>query len=296
MVASATSIGSGYAPQAIFPGPASGALLRVSNLSVRYLTGSSAAVVALDGVTLEIAAGETVGLLGKSGCGKTTFCRAILALLPVQARVTSGSVFWDGSDLLQLGEQKLQKIRGARISMIFQEPALSLHPVMRVGDQIAAVVRAHSSLRRVAATERVEQLLRDVQLEPAERIARAYPHQLSGGQQQRIAIAQALACRPELVIADEPTASLDLTTQAEIIELLRNLRKRTNTSFLIVSHSPNVLAALADRAIVLEEGRIIEEGTMAAILRSPRHAYTQEMVCPFQRLAKRSAAEHGGAR
>jgi ABC-type glutathione transport system ATPase component len=139
----------------------------------------------------------------------------------------------------------------------------------------------------------VEQLLRDVQLEPAERISRAYPHQLSGGQQQRIAIAQALACSPELLIADEPTVSLDLTTQAEIIELLRTLRRRTNTSFLVVSHNPNVLAALADRAIVLDEGRIIEEGTMAGILRSPHHAYTQELVRPFQHLARRSAASRG---
>ena len=296
MVAYATRIASGYAPQAISPGPASAALLRVSNLSVRYLTGSSAAVVALDGVTFEIAGGETVGLLGKSGCGKTTLCRAILALLPVRARWTSGSVFWHGSDLLRLGEQELQKIRGARISMIFQEPALSLHPVIRVGDQIAAVVRAHSALRRAAVTEKVEQLLRDVQLEPAERIARAYPHQLSGGQQQRIAIAQALACSPELVIADEPTASLDLTTQAEIIELLRTLRKRTNTSFLVVSHNPNVLAALADRAVVLDEGRIVEEGTMAGILAAPHHPYTQEMVGAFQRPVGRSAIAQGEAR
>jgi ABC-type glutathione transport system ATPase component len=250
-------------------------------------------MVALDGVTFEMAGGEAVGLLGKSGCGKTTLCRAVLALLPVQARLISGSVFWHGSDLLQLGEQELQKIRGARISMIFQEPALSLHPVMRVGDQIAAVVRAHSSLCRDAVTEKVQQLLRDVQLEPAQRIARAYPHQLSGGQQQRIAIAQALACSPELVIADEPTASLDLTTQAEIIELLRTLRQRTNTSFLVVSHNPSVLAALVDRAIVLDEGRIIEDGTMTDILRSPHHAYTQELVRPFQHLTKWSAASQG---
>lgn len=256
-------------------------MLQVSELSVHYRSAGTAGYPALDHLSLKIGPGESVGILGESGCGKTTLCLGILGLLPVTAHVAGGSIQWDGRDLLRLTEEEMRQVRGEKISIVFQEPSLSLHPVMRVGDQVAAVFRAHLPIGRREARQRAEELLREIRLAPADQIYRAYPHELSGGQQQRIAIAQALACRPGLVIADEPTASLDLTTQAEVIELLRGLRARYNTSFLIVSHSPGVLAALADRVVVLSGGRVVEEGKCSDVFRTPQNEYTARLLRPF---------------
>lgn len=248
---------------------------------MRYSPADSSVQTALDRVSLKVAPGESVGILGESGSGKTTLCRSILGLLPATANISGGSVEWKGRDLLRLPEKGKQRVRGAEISMVFQEPALSLNPVMRVGDQIAAVLRAHFAIAGREVRDRVLSLLEQVQLAPAKRIYRAYPHELSGGQQQRIAIAQALVCRPDLVIADEPTASLDLTTQAELIGLLRKLRAQYATAFVIVSHSPGVLAALAERAVVLAAGRVVEQGACADLFRAPQTEYTAGLLRPF---------------
>lgn len=256
-------------------------MLEISNLSVSYRSARGEEHPALDKVSLRVGKGETVGLLGESGCGKTTLGLAVLRLLPPAARLLGGSISWLGRNLLALPEKEMRTVRGAGISIIFQEPALALNPVLRAGDQIAAVLGAHLSLGAWELRQRVRELLAEVQLEPVERIGRAYPHELSGGQQQRVAIAQALACRPGLVIADEPTASLDLTTQAGILDLVRGLQARHETSFLLISHSPAVLAALADRVVVFAGGRVVEEGPRAELFRAPRNESTARLLRPF---------------
>ena len=218
------------------------------------------------------------GILGESGCGKSTTALALLRLLPPGGRLVSGSVELAGRDLVTLRERELEKIRGAEIALIFQEPGISLHPTLRVGDQVADVFRAHKPwgwkrCQQEAATALAEVFPRDT-----EHIVRAYPHELSGGQRQRVLIAQALACKPSLVIADEPTASLDATTQAETLDLLKVLQLRHNMAFLFISHNPAVLARLVDRILVMYAGRIIEEGKTSDVLRRPLHPYTQGLL------------------
>jgi peptide/nickel transport system ATP-binding protein len=249
--------------------------LSVAQLSVTYVFAGEQ-VKAVDRVAFEVGAGESLGVLGESGCGKTSLALAILRLLPRSASV-SGSIAFDGRDLLQASERELQQVRGAGISLIFQDPGLALNPVLRVGAQIVEVVRAHrrgtSREHRVAA----EQALAEVALDPA-RFYDAYPHQLSGGQQQRVAIAQALVCRPNLVIADEPTASLDATVQLEILELVRDLKTRTGIAFLLISHNPAILAFLCDRVMAMHAGRAVESGPVGQVLGKPHNPYTRELL------------------
>lgn len=224
----------------------------------------------VDGVSFSIHPGQVVGLLGESGSGKTTLA---LALLGMHAGRASGSVLWQGREILTLPERELRAIRGARISMVWQEPALALNPVLRAGTQVAEVLRAHGSRRDAS------HLLAEVFPEDeAARIARAFPHQLSGGQQQRVAIAQALACRPALLVADEPTSALDTVTQSEILALLARLRERRHLAILLITHNPAVLAGLADRVLVMYAGRIVEQGEYEAVMRAPRHPYTRALL------------------
>jgi len=202
--------------------------------------------MALRQLDLAIAAGEVLGVLGESGCGKSTLALSILGLLPADARI-EGSILFRNEELLGLPERQLRRIRGAKISLIHQEPGFALSPVMRVGDQIAEVIIAHRSLTRKARKQEVESMLREVQLADTGRIYAAYPHQLSGGELHRVAIAQALACRPDLIIADEPTRSLDVTVQAEILGVLRNLNQTVGTTLIFITHNPALLAGFADR-------------------------------------------------
>ena len=234
-------------------------LLQVDDLTVVYRARDGAHTTALDGSTFEVAAGEAVGLLGESGCGKTTLGLALLGLLPAAAVVVRGSAFFCGQNLIGLGEHELQEVRGAGISMVHQEPGAALNPVLRIGDQITEVIRAHWRFSRERAREEAGLLLAQVGFPRETFIAAAYPHQLSGGQQQRVAIAQAIACRPALLIADEPTTALDRKTQLEILDLLANLRKTNRLALLFISHDFSVLAHAVDRILVVRDGHIVQD-------------------------------------
>lgn len=253
-------------------------LARVDSLSVTYLPDSDQPVRALDHASLEIRPGELVGILGESGSGKSTLAAALLRLLPTDARYDSGTIRFRDRDLLSLSESALRRIRGAEIALIPQDPALALNPVIRVGDQIAEVLRAHVRTTRRDRRTRVEELLAEVGFDQPRQIYTAYPHQLSGGQRQRVVIAQAVACRPQLVIADEATSKLDASLQAEIIALMREISQRHRMAFIVISHDPTVLAGFVDRIAVMYAGRIVEEGRTEDIFRRPLHPYTQALV------------------
>jgi len=253
-------------------------LLQVRDLSVVYRPGRGSALAAVRGASFELRAGEVAGLLGESGSGKTTLALTLLQLLPRSAQVVAGSVRFRGRELLTLPEDGWQSVRGAEIGMIFQEPALALNPVLRVGEQVADVLAAHRSWPRRGCRQEAEAMLREVGFEEPQRIYGAYPHQLSGGERQRIVIAQALACRPALVVADEPTSSLDTTTQAEILALLRRLVRDFGTALLLISHDPAILGEMAQRILVMYGGRVVEDGGADEVYRSPLHPYTQGLL------------------
>ena len=253
-------------------------LLQIGEFEAVYSAAGGARVTAVDGVRLDIHSGEVVGVLGESGCGKSTLANAILRLLPPYARQERGSIFLRGRDLLRASEPELRALRGRDVSLIPQDPALSLNPLMNVGLQIAEVLRAHLSLRATERRARVIELLREVGFDRPEDIYGAYPHQLSGGQRQRIAISQAIACRPSLLIADEPTSKLDAPLQTEIIGLLRQIRHSHGMAILMISHEPASLAGFADRIAVMYAGRIVEVGNTHDILRRPLHPYTQALI------------------
>ncbi len=253
-------------------------LLEVSGLTVSYRAGGEPETPAVSGVSFAVHAGEALGLLGESGCGKTTTALSLLRILPRAARITGGAIRFRGQDLLVLGRQELEKIRGAEIAMIFQEPTLALNPVMCIGDQVVEVMRAHLPWGRRRRREEALNLLRQVGLVDSGAYYAAFPHQLSGGQRQRALIAQALACGPSLIIADEPTTGLDTRTQAEVLGLLRELKTRLRTAFLFISHHPGVLAGLADRVLVMYAGRIVEDGELACVFANPLHPYTRGLL------------------
>jgi ABC-type glutathione transport system ATPase component len=245
-------------------------LLQLRDVSVSYVLDERTCVAAVEQVSFEVAAGEAVGLLGDSGCGKSTIAGAVMGLLPACARMR-GSLRFRGRELLGLSEQQFRLIRGAEISLISQEPAAALNPVIRVGTQVSDVVRAHRPWNLNRCRLEARSVLRQVGL-GSERLFQAYPHQLSGGQRQRVAIAQALACRPALLIADEPTTALDTTTQAEVLDLLRRLRRDFGMALILISHDPAVLAELTDRVIVMQAGRITEQGPTSVNYAQPRGA------------------------
>jgi ABC-type glutathione transport system ATPase component len=256
-------------------------LLRVHDLAITYKNGAHSETTAVDGVAFSICDGEIVGLLGESGCGKTTIGMALLRMLPSTAR-QSGAVYFRGKDIANLSQNEMRKVRGAGIATVFQDPALALNPVMRVREQVAEVLRAHSDLDRKECRRLVEELLADLELGDVDRIGNSYPHQLSGGQCQRILIAQSLICNPGLIIADEPTASLDARTALEVINLIRRINQTDSTAFLFISHDPAVLRAVADTVIVMRAGKIVEQGTVAQVLSHPLHPYTRALLAARQ--------------
>jgi ABC-type glutathione transport system ATPase component len=254
------------------------ALLRVDNLSVSYRARDGRETTAVRGVGFQVAPGETVGLMGESGCGKSSVARAIVGLLEKDRATISGSASYRGENLMGMAERTLEKLRGAAIALIDQEPGISLCPVMRVGAQIAEVVHAHKKWSWEKCREEAHSILARVGLEPTHRIFAAYPHQLSGGQLQRVVLAQALVCGPALVIADEPTASLDAQSQADFIALLGDLKQRLRMSLLLISHTPEIQASLADRLIIMRDGCVVEEGHFDGLYTDPADPYTAAML------------------
>jgi oligopeptide/dipeptide ABC transporter ATP-binding protein len=253
------------------------ALLRVEDLRTEFAT-SQGVVRAVDGVSFAIDRGEVLGLVGESGCGKSVTSLSIMRLVPPPGRVAGGRVLLDGQDLLARDAEAMRRVRGARIAMVFQEPMTSLNPVFSIGDQIAAAVRAHAGGTRRAAWARAVQMLDLVQLPAARERARAYPHQLSGGLRQRAMIALALACDPDLLIADEPTTALDVTIQAQILDLLRRLQAERGLAVLLITHDLGVVAELCHRVAVIYAGRLVELAPVDRIFAQPIHPYTRGLL------------------
>jgi ABC-type dipeptide/oligopeptide/nickel transport system ATPase component len=251
-------------------------LLDVQNLAVTF--DGPTPTTAVDDVSFQIGRGETLGLVGESGSGKSVTALSILRLLQPPGRIAAGRVIFEGRDLLSLPEREMRRVRGARISLIFQEPMTALNPVMRVGDQVAEALTVHDRASRTGARRQAVELFEAVRIPDAARRVRDYPHQLSGGLRQRVMIAIALACRPPLVIADEPTTALDVTIQAQVLELLRELRARFDLSLLLITHDFGVIAEMADRVAVMFRGRLVEQGPVRDILRRPSNEYTRGLL------------------
>jgi oligopeptide/dipeptide ABC transporter ATP-binding protein len=254
-----------------------GALLEVRDLQVRIAT-RRGVVRAVDGVSFDVPRGAALGLVGESGSGKTMTLRAILGLLPLEARITGGQVVFDGQDLVPLSDAQLSRVRGRRVSMIFQEPMSALNPVTRVGPQIAEGPMVHLGYGRARAAERALELMRRVGIPDPERRFRAYPHEFSGGMRQRVMIAIALSCDPELILCDEPTTALDVTIQDQILRLLTRLCGESGVSLVFVTHDLPVVAQICDQLAVMYGGRLVERGEAGELLAAPRHPYTLGLV------------------
>ncbi len=253
-------------------------LLEVDGLTTVFDQPDGRAAAAVHEVSFHVDAGETLGLVGESGSGKSVTALSIMRLVQPPGRITAGHVRFDGRDLASLSEAEMCRVRGAGIALIFQEPMTALNPVFTVGDQIAETLVVHHRASRAEARRQAVELLAAVRIpDPSARV-RDYPHQLSGGQRQRVLIAMALACRPKLVIADEPTTALDVTIQAEILDLLREMRERFNLALLLITHDFGVIAETADRVAVMYAGRIVEDGPVRAIFHEPQHPYTRGLL------------------
>jgi peptide/nickel transport system ATP-binding protein len=260
-----------------------GVLVEVRDLTIDYQVERESPHRAVDALSFTVAPGEVTGILGESGSGKSTLGLALIGLLPPNARVRSGSVRFRGRDLLRLRETESQKVRGREIAIVFQEPAAALNPVMRIGDQVAEVIRAHRKWSWTRCRDEAAQCLGLVRLADAGRLFGAYPHQLSGGQQQRVVIAQALACRPSLLIADEPTSALDVTVQNQVLAILDDLVTERGMGLVFISHDLNLVASFCDRVLIMYAGRIVET-CRARDLAAARHPYTQGLLRSLPRI------------
>lgn len=270
-------------------------LLSVTDLSVCF--GHGAPVV--NGVDFDVRAGEVVGLVGESGSGKSTIARSLLGLNNPATTSTTGSILFDGTELVGMGERDLSQVRGSEIAMVFQDPMTSLNPVLTIGEQLIDTITRHTGGSRRAAKVRAVELLEKVGISrPDERLAQ-YPFEFSGGMRQRVLIAIAVSCGPRLIIADEPTTALDVTVQAQILELLRTLVDEEGMSMLIISHDLGVIAGMVDTVCVLKDGRLLERGTVFDVFESPKHPYTQSLLAVVRKLEDgdmRSFSSQGGAR
>ena len=267
-------------------------LLAVENLTVSFRSGRQE-LPAVEDVSFTLAAGETLAIVGESGSGKSVTSLAIMRLIPdPPGRITAGRILFNGRDLLELSDARMQRIRGNDIAMIFQEPMTSLNPVMTVGNQIAEAVQLHQGRNTAEARQRALDMLRLVQLPNPELRLDQYPHELSGGMRQRIVIAIALACNPMLLVADEPTTALDVTVQAQILDLMRAIRSRLDAGVLLVTHDLGVVAEMADRVLVLYAGCVVESAPVRALMRNPQHPYTIGLLGAMPRLATRGGTRN----
>ena len=259
-------------------------LLEIPGLKTHFKT-DDGGLHAVDGVDLSIDRGETVGVVGESGCGKSVTAKTVMKLIDVPpGRIAAGRVLWKGRDLVPLPPQAMRRIRAKEISIIFQEPMTSLNPVFTVGEQIAESLRLHEGLSRRAALDRAVQMLELVRIPTPERRVRDYPHQFSGGMRQRVMIAIALACKPQLVIADEPTTALDVTIQAQILELLARLKDEMGMAVMLITHAMGVVAEVAQRVVVMYAGKVVEEAPVKELFAHPRHPYTQGLIRSIPRI------------
>jgi peptide/nickel transport system ATP-binding protein len=259
------------------PRPRGERLLDVRGLVTSFHT-RDGVVRAVDGIDFHVDRGEILGIVGESGCGKSVTSLSIMRLIAAPGRTEAGQVLFDGEDLLTLRPEQMRKIRGNRIGMIFQQPQSSLNPVWDVGSQIGEVLQLHRNMTRKAAHGRVVELLKMVGIPDPERRSKAYPHEMSGGMAQRVMIAMALACEPELLIADEPTTALDVTIQAQILDLMRNLRDETGTAIILITHDLGVVAEMCDRVAVMYAGEIVEQTDTVSLFRDPLHPYTRGLI------------------
>ncbi len=266
--------------------PADGRLLQIDGLRTHFFT-EDGVVKAVDGVSLEIRDGQTLGVVGESGCGKSITALSILRLIERPGRIIEGSVQLHGRDLLKLPDEDMRDIRGNTISMIFQEPMTSLNPVFTCGDQIAEAVRQHESISRRGAMNRAVDMLEQVGIPEAKRRSKEYPHQLSGGMRQRVMIAMALSTNPELLIADEPTTALDVTIQAQILELMKALREKNKMSIMLITHDLGVIAEMADDVVVMYGGKVFESADVDTIFAKPHNPYTRGLLGSIPRLGQR---------
>ncbi|MCW3836948.1 ABC transporter ATP-binding protein [Sphingomonas canadensis] len=264
-----------------------GPAIAIDRLSLAFDTPAGRAEV-LDALSIAVAPGEIVGLIGESGSGKSVTATALLGLLPGRGCSTGGSVRVLGEELLGLGERRLEEIRGARIAMIFQEPMNALNPLLRIGGQLTGVIRRHTSANRAEAEARARELLADMQIRDVDRVMRAYPFMLSGGMRQRVLIAMAFACGPEVLVADEPTTALDVTVQAQVLRLLRDMARKRGTAVLLITHDIGVVRHLCDRIYVIHAGQIVEQGPTAAVIAGAAHPYTRALLASLpERFAPR---------
>ena len=265
-------------------------LLEIRGLKTQFAT-DDGMVLAVDGVDLAIDRGETLGVVGESGCGKTVTALSVLKLIPMPpGRIVAGKILWQGRDLVPLRASEMNDIRAKEIAIVFQEPMTSLNPVYTVGEQIAEVLRRHEGLGRRPALAKTVDMLTLVQIPNPQRRVHDYPHQFSGGMRQRVMIAMALSCNPQLLIADEPTTALDVTIQAQILELLADLKSRLGMAILLITHAMGVVAETAQRVVVMYAGKVIEEGSVEQVFSRPRHPYTQGLIRSIPRIDR--AAVH----
>lgn len=260
-------------------------LLEVKNLRTEFFSSKKSSVTAVEEVSFEIQKGEIVGLVGESGCGKSVTSLSIMQLLKdTPGKVTNGEVIFEGKDLLKASKAEMLDIRGGRMSMIFQEPMSSLNPAMRIDRQMIEGIRLHTSLNKEQARERAAKILSQVGIPDPQRVLKNYPHQLSGGMSQRVMIAMAMSCDPQLLIADEPTTALDVTIQAQILELMKKIQKEQGTSILLITHDLGVVAEMCSRVIVMYAGKIVEEAPVGVLFGNPSHPYTQGLIASVPKL------------
>ncbi len=263
----------------------SGKLLSVRNLEIAFRSGGEEIPVVRD-LSFDLDHGETLGIVGESGCGKSVTALSLIGLVPnPPGRISKGEILFEGEELVKAGERRLTQVRGNDISMVFQEPMTSLNPVYTIGEQIAETARAHFGLSQSKAWARAVEMLSLVGIPSPDKRAHDYPHQLSGGMRQRVMIAIALVCEPKILIADEPTTALDVTVQAQIFDLFRDLQKKIGAAIILITHDIGVVAQMTDRVLVMYAGRKIEEGPVADFVRDPRHPYTRGLVSCIPRLA-----------